>query len=286
MNTNRLMMWTERRDFEIYVEQGWQLWLDRKLKISVAEGSYFGMLGDGFEIRKDKNFICQRPLYVCYDDPHQHLLQLWSAKQTIYYRDDCKGYIPKGLRPKSREPELWEVFDDETDDDDYHDYNDDYVDTKDDEFIDYYEEKFYGDDEYDDILKVPIKDSRASKIKIRRSDSMYLGPKLPKDVRLYLQEVIQGLYTVHEENNGTKCGYLIHLTEGIAGPDFEGFHSDEGYYEVGVVQNALYNPVDFIGLLGNQNELNWYELDDFIKRVGIDDLFWFDKYVKKFLTMR
>ena len=114
---------------------------------------------------------------------------------------------------------------------------------------------------------------------------MFLGPDIPKKVPLELKEMVQDwVYSVHDSRNGEMYGYLIHMVTGygIAGPDFKNFSSNEGYYVVGVVRNADSNPVDFIGLLGNQNMLPWYELDRLQGRVDVDDLCWFDKHVKKY----
>merc|ERR1712062_484694 len=134
--------------------------------------------------------------------------------------------------------------------------------------------------EYEEgYIQVPTADCKG----VKMSDAVFLGPQVPQNVRLYLKEVLLGcLYTVHDAKNEDNYGYLIHMLKGIVGPDFEQFHSDEGWYEVGVVQNGPNNPVDFIALLGSQNELYEYEMDRLAGRVDIDDLHWFNQHVKKF----
>ena len=59
----KTMMWEYRTPFEIDVQPGWKLFHGKNsIKIPVKAGHYNGMVGEGFEIRKDKNFLSERPL--------------------------------------------------------------------------------------------------------------------------------------------------------------------------------------------------------------------------------
>ena len=128
-------------------------------------------------------------------------------------------------------------------------------------------------------IETPSKGCSSAKVQ----NCIFLGSKIPPKIHLELKEVVhEWVFSVHDSTNGNIYGYLINMVTGISGPDFDRFHSDEGYYEVGVVRNAKRNPVDFIALLGNQNELNWYDLDRLKGRVDIYDIFWFDKHAKKY----
>ena len=118
---------------------------------------------------------------------------------------------------------------------------------------------------------------------------MYLGTtffthstlNIPSEFPVELREIIKKeLYSVHRIGHEDILGYLI--TVGIWGPDISRFHSDEGYYEVAVTLPRE-GGVDFIALFGQQNELEWYELDPFDGVVDWEDLEWFDKVAEKYL---
>ena len=253
-------MWKDCRPFELDVKDGWHLHLgnsDKQIRIPVPAGHYHGMVGEGFEMRKDKNFLCQRPLYVIQGNPHPKLLELWQTRQDIYWREDCMGYIPNYLHPARtcRSDEDDQKCDsNENKNLDYSE--DDEEDCSDeDEWIDYSYDPFK-----EQSIEIPSKGCSNAKLQ----NCMYLGPDIPSKIHLELKEVVhEWVFSVHDSRNGNMHGYLINMVTGISGPDFERFHSDEGYYVVGVVRNAEKNPVDCIALLGNQNELTVYDLDYF-----------------------
>ena len=211
-----MQMWTESKEFSLNVKTGWSLHLGLdEVEIPVPEGFYYGRISKkecGFEIRNDKNFISKRPLYVFRDNPHPQLLDFLSAKQEVYNRDGCEGFVPASLGyrgvpnlycfMKHLQNRLSNISEFGERNNFYENANEDYK----------YELELDSDDEVeDDKIKLPNNES------CELSNCAYLGEICTESVTL-CPIIEKELYAVHTKSNNL-VGYLF--TVGIWGPDLK-----------------------------------------------------------------
>jgi len=282
-----MQMWPESKEFSLNVKTGWKLHLGESVHIPVPEGFYYGRISKnecGFEIRTDKNFLSKKPMYLFMQQPHPQLMDFLSVKQEIYARDDCGGFVPESLRYRGV-PNLCSFLG--------HLFSRlrnisefgatanfyagvDYVTYENDgEYVLEYENEA---EEEQKIRNIRLPNNESCDI----TDCAYLGEICTESVTL-CQIIERELYAVHTKSNRL-VGYLF--TVGIWGTDLKKAHSDEGYYAVAVILPNDKNEANFISLLGMQNELDVYQLDELDGRVDWRDLEWFDERAEQYLNFK
>ena len=270
-------MWGEEfHEFTINVKEGWTLNLSKKIQIPVKEGFYYGQISGfadaaGFEIRKDKNFISSRPLYVYQNNPHPQTLDHLCVRQDIYSRDECSGYVPRGLRPKMI-PHLETLLKHlqkklNRPVSKYKEYPTGYFAR--------YKRQQYGDCFGGNIMLPYVCEADDYPY---TSDCVFLG--VVSNQKVTLREIFERqLYSVHSESKEI-VGYLT--TVGINGTDLERFHPNRFWDKVAVTFPKEDDGSDAIALLGNQDCMDTYRLDRLEGFVDWRDLEWFHERAEKY----